>query len=88
MYIYLKYGNTNNGDLTMNRKIIVMIIILLLSLIVGVIIYKNITKKENIVGLNETTQNIMEISLKEERKSLFSFVLCSFFRTFGGQKST
>ena len=66
MYIYLKYGNTNNGDLTMNRKIIVMIIILLLSLIVGVIIYKNITKKENIVGLNETTQNIMEISLKEE----------------------
>lgn len=50
----------------MNKKIIIFTITMFILLIVGTIFYKSVTKKEDTVGLNETTQNVLEISSQEE----------------------
>ena len=50
----------------MNKKIILFTITMFILLIVGTIFYKRVTKKEDIVRLNETTQNVLEISSQEE----------------------
>ncbi|MBP3831271.1 MAG: BofC C-terminal domain-containing protein [Clostridia bacterium] len=46
----------------MNKKIIIWGIIIVLAIIIGFIIYKNINLQQKEIGLNETTQNIVEIS--------------------------
>ena len=46
----------------MNKKIFIWGIIIVLAIIIGFIIYKNINLQQEEIGLNETNQNIIEIS--------------------------
>ena len=46
----------------MNKKIFIWGIIIVLAIIIGFITYKIVSKQQEEIGLNETTQNIVEIS--------------------------
>ena len=46
----------------MNKKNIILGIIIVLAIIIGFITYKIVSKQQEEIGLNETTQNIVEIS--------------------------
>ena len=46
----------------MNKKSFILGIIIVLAIIIGFITYKIVSKQQEKIGLNETTQNIVEIS--------------------------
>ena len=62
MYKSLNYGNNNNGDETMNSKIVVWIFIVMFSIIVGTVTYRIVRRQNNTADLLENTSNSIEIS--------------------------